>query len=281
MKKLIVCLAVLLLALSVVSCTTQTVLPDVSSSPAESSENSVSAEPESSVVVEESSGVLEETSSEEETTSEEPAMPEKEYVLFAENGVRVKEHYDETNNYTVRYYITDENGEWVEFHREEDFVDGNTDVYGSGNARRVILNNHTWEEPSDVYLYEAATGEKRKLDMSRLPRNELVTEMKWLDGRYFLFVSQFDHGTIAIGGDVWVYDTETDEYFRIIAREDGYMQISYITVYDGMVLFHVPYYIDDAYSDTEMHYYTLSAKEIYELIDTRNEITFRVGEWLH
>jgi len=279
MKKLIVCLAVLLLALSVVSCTTQTVLPDVSSS-AESSENSVPVEPESSVV-EESSGALEETSSEEETTSEEPAMPEKEYVLFAENGVRVKEHYDETNNYTVRYYITDENGEWVEFHREEDLVDGNTDVYGFGNARRVILNNHTWEEPSDVYLYEAATGEKRQLDMSGLPRNELVTTMRWLDGRYFLFVSQFDHGTVAIGGDVWVYDTETDEYFRIIAREDGYMQIADMTVYDGMVLFHVPYYIDDAYSDTEMHYYTLSTKEIYELIDTRNEITFRVGEWLH
>ncbi|MBQ9795111.1 MAG: DUF4652 domain-containing protein [Clostridia bacterium] len=281
MKKLFVCLAVLLLALSVVSCTTQTVLPDVSSSPAESVENSVPVEPESSVVVEESSGALEATSSEEETSSEEPAMPKKEYVLFAENGVRVKEHYDETNNYTVRYYITDENGEWVEFHREEDIVDGNTDVYGFGNARRVILNNHTWEEPSDVYLYEAATGEKRQLDMSGLPRNELVTTMRWLDGRYFLFVSQFDHGTVAIGGDVWVYDTETDEYFRIIAREDGYMQIADMTVYDGMVLFHVPYYIDDAYSDTEMHYYTLSTKEIYELIDTRNEITFRVGEWLH
>jgi hypothetical protein len=132
-----------------------------------------------------------------------------------------------------------------------------------------------------VYLYEASTGEKRQLDMSRLPRNELVTEMKWLDGRYFLFVSQFDHGTIAIGGDVWVYDTETDDYFRIIAREDGDMQISYIKVYDGMVLFTMYYYVDDAYDETETHYYALSAEEVYQLIETRSEITFRVGEWLY
>jgi hypothetical protein len=164
-----------------------------------------------------------------------------------------------------------------------DFVDGYMDVYFDlyPDTRRVILNNYTWEEPSDVYLYEASTGEKRQLDMSRLPRNELVTEMKWLDGRYFLFVSQFDHGTIAIGGDVWVYDTETDDYFRIIAREDGDMQISYITVYDGMVLFTMYYYVDDAYDETETHYYALSAEEVYQLIETRSETIFCLGEWVH
>lgn len=284
MKKLIVCLALLLLALSVASCTTQTVLPDVSSSPAESTETSVPAEGISS---EEESAVAsapEEESSDE--ISEETAPKDLLYlnnagILFQKHGVYAVES-NEIRDYSVRYYIATEDG-LQEFHRESDFVDGNMDVYFDlyPDSRRVILNNHTWEEPSDVYLYEASTGEKRQLDMSSLPRNELVTAMRWLDGRYFLFVSQFDHGTVAIGGDVWVYDTETDEYFRIIAREDGYMQIADMTVYDGMVLFHVPYYIDAAYSDTDMHYYTLSTKEIYELIDTRNEITFRVGEWLH
>lgn len=284
MKKLMVCLAVLLLALSVVSCTTQTVLPDVSSSPAESTEASVSAEGISSEEDSALASTPEEESSQE--ISEEIAPKDLLYlnnagILFQKHGVYAVESY-EIRDYSVRYYIATEDG-LQEFHRESDFVDGNMDVYFDlyPDSRRVILNNHTWEKPSDVYLYEAATGEKRQLDMSGLPRNELVTAMRWLDGRYFLFVSQFDHGTIAIGGDVWVYDTETDEYFRIIAREDGYMQISYITVYDGMVLFYVPYYIDDAYSDTEMHYYTLSTKEIYQLIDTRNEITFRVGEWLY
>lgn len=285
MKKLMVCLAVLLLAFSVVGCTTQTVLPDVSSSPEESTEASVSAEGISSEEDSALASTPEEESSEEiseEIAPKDPLHLNNVGILFQKYGVYAMEFRDENRDFSVRYYITTEDG-LQEFHREGDYVDGNMDVYFDlyPDSIRVILNNHTWEEPSDVYLYEAATGEKRQLDMSGLPRNELVTTMRWLDGRYFLFVSQFDHGTIAIGGDVWVYDTETDEYFRIIAREDGYMQIADMTVYDGMVLFHVPYYIDDAYSDTEMHYYTLSAKEIYELIDTRNEITFRVGEWLH
>lgn len=285
MKKLIVCLAVLLLALSVVGCTTQTVLPDVYSSPAESGESSAEIAASSEPAVSEELSLPGEDSSEEKLPANDPLHLDHSNILSLKYGVCALEFYDENNDFSVRYYITDEDGKYVEFHREADFVDGYMDVYFDlyPDTRRVILNNYTWEEPSDVYLYEASTGEKRQLDMSRLPRNELVTAMKWLDGRYFLFVSQFDHGTVAIGGDVWVYDTETDEYFRIIAREDymDYMQIANMTVYDGMVLFHVPYYTDDGYSDTEMHYYTLSTKEIYELIDSRTEITFRVGEWLY
>lgn len=285
MKKLIVCLAVLLLALSVVGCTTETVLPDVSSSPAESGESSAEIAVSSEPAVSEEISLPGEDSSEEELPANDPLHLDHGNILSLKYGVCALEFYDENNDFSVRYYIADEDGKYVEFHREADLVDGYMDVYFDlyPDTRRVILNNYTWEEPSDVYLYEAATGEKRQLDMSRLPRNELVTAMKWLDGRYFLFVSQFDHGTVAIGGDVWVYDTETDEYFRIIAREDymDYMQIANMTVYDGMVLFHVPYYTDDGYSDTEMHYYTLSTKEIYELIDSRTEITFRAGEWLY
>ena len=285
MKKLIVCLAVLLLALSVVGCTTETVLPDVYSSPAESGESSAEIAVSSEPAVSEELSLPGEDSSEEELPANDPLHLDHGNILSLKYGVCALEFYDENNDFSVRYYIADEDGKYVEFHREADFVDGYMDVYFDlyPDTRRVILNNYTWEEPSDVYLYEASTGEKRQLDMSRLPRNELVTAMKWLDGRYFLFVSQFDHGTVAIGGDVWVYDTETDEYFRIIAREDymDYMQIANMTVYDGMVLFHVPYYTDDGYSDTEMHYYTLSTKEIYELIDSRTEITFRAGEWLY
>lgn len=281
MKKIGICFVALLLAMGAVGCTRQPVPADVSSSPEVSTETSVPAEGISS---EEESTVVSapEEESSEEIVAKDPLHLNNTGILFQKYGVYAMEFYDENREFSVRYYIDTEDG-LQEFHRESDFVDGNMDVYFDiyPDTIRVILNNHTWEEPSDVYLYEASTGEKRQLDMSGLPRNELVTEMKWLDGRYFLFVSQFDHGTVAIGGDVWVYDTETDEYFRIIAREDGYMQISYITVFDGMVLFHVPYYTDDSYSDTEMHYYTLSTKEIYELIDSRNEITFRVGEWLH
>lgn len=283
MKKQALFVVIAVLAAVLCGCVAE-VPSTLSETPAESRASSV---PEENSAAESSfeseSSVLEEPS-EEEISFKDPLALENLSLLSAKRGVYAVEYYDEAGEHSVRYYIQ-KDGVLTEFHREEGFVDGYMDVYFDlyPDTRRVILNNYTWEEPSDVYLYEASTGEKRQLDMSRLPRNELVTAMKWLDGRYFLFVSQFDHGTIAIGGDVWVYDTETDEYFRIIAREDymDYMQIANMTVYDGMVLFHVPYYTDDGYSDTEMHYYTLSTKEIYELIDSRTEITFRAGEWLY
>lgn len=284
MKKYVAFLLITALAAAFCGCVAE-VPPALSVAPAESGESSAEIAVSSEPAVSEELSLPGEDSSEEELPANDPLHLDHGNILSLKYGVCALEFYDENNDFSVRYYIADEDGKYVEFHREADLVDGYMDVYFDlyPDTRRVILNNYTWEEPSDVYLYEAATGEKRQLDMSRLPRNELVTAMKWLDGRYFLFVSQFDHGTVAIGGDVWVYDTETDEYFRIIAREDymDYMQIANMTVYDGMVLFHVPYYTDDGYSDTEMHYYTLSTKEIYELIDSRTEITFRAGEWLY
>ena len=281
MKKQALFVVIAVLAAVLCGCVAE-VPSTLSETPAESRASSV---PEENSAAESSfeseSSVLEEPS-EEEISFKDPLALENLSLLSAKRGVYAVEYYDETGEYSVRYYIQ-KDGVLTEFHREEDFVDGYMDVYFDlyPDTRRVILNNYTWEKPSDVYLYEASTGEKRQLDMSRLPRNELVTEMKWLDGRYFLFVSQFDHGTIAIGGDVWVYDTETDEYFRIVAREDGDMQISYIKVYDGMVLFTMYYYVDDDYDETETHYYALSAEEVYQLIETRSETIFCLGEWVH
>lgn len=286
MKKYVAFLLIAALAAAFCGCVAE-VPPALSVAPAESGERSVAVEGISSEEEKfEVSEPKEESSQEitEEIVPKDPLHLNNATMIARRGGVYVMEFRDENRDFSVRYYITTEDG-LQEFHREGDYVDGYMDVYGyvtgSGDARRVILNNYTWEKPSDVYLYEASTGEKRQLDMSRLPRNELVTEMKWLDGRYFLFVSQFDHGTIAIGGDVWVYDTETDDYFRIIAREDGDMQISYIKVYDGMVLFTMYYYVDDAYDETETHYYALSAEEVYQLIETRSETIFCLGEWVH
>ncbi|MBR6553600.1 MAG: DUF4652 domain-containing protein [Clostridia bacterium] len=282
MKKQALFVVIAVLAAVLCGCVAE-VPSTLSETPAESGESSAEIAVSSEPAVSEELSLPGEDSSEEELPANDPLHLDHSNILSLKYGVCALEFYDENNDFSVRYYITDEDGKYVEFHREADFVDGYMDVYFDlyPDTRRVILNNYTWEKPSDVYLYEASTGEKRQLDMSRLPRNELVTEMKWLDGRYFLFVSQFDHGTIAIGGDVWVYDTETDEYFRIIAREDGDMQISYIKVYDGMVLFTMYYYVDDDYDETETHYYALSAEEVYQLIETRSETIFCLGEWVH
>ena len=281
MKKQALFVVIAVLAAVLCGCVAE-VPSTLSETPAESRASSVPEENSASESSFESESSVLEEPSEEEISFKDPLALENLSLLSAKRGVYAVEYYDETGEYSVRYYIQ-KDGVLTEFHREEDFVDGYMDVYFDlyPDTRRVILNNYTWEEPSDVYLYGASTGEKRQLDMSRLPRNELVTEMKWLDGRYFLFVSQFDHGTIAIGGDVWVYDTETDDYFRIVAREDGDMQISYIKVYDGMVLFTMYYYVDDAYDETETHYYALSAEEVYQLIETRSETIFCLGEWVH
>ncbi len=249
--------------------------PALSVAPAESEASSLeeSTLPEENVSAE---SVPEESSLEESIPQETDPL-QNGYILNQIRGqVLIMAYWDEQVDFIARYYARGEDGSFRQFHTEDDFIDGYMDLYED----RVVFNDFSWEVISTVYLYDIGTDEKKQLDISGLPEYETVSAMKWLDRRYFLFVSQFDHGTVVRGGDVWVYDTETDEYFRIIAREDGRLQIHDIVVYDGMILLDVPYY-DEGFTETEQHYYTVATETIYGLIENRTETTLRVGEWLY
>ena len=275
MKK-VLCMILVFCCALLAGCMSDT-LPAESFPPAESKESTggmVESIEESSVAEE----------SVQESVPPQESAPEEDVLTLEEariqrnigNKVFLLAGNDENGGYAANYYYRDKDGKLCLFHTEDDFVDGYMDWIHGG--KYIVLNNYTWEQGSDVYLFDIESGEKRLLTMD-LPKNELVTAMKWLDHRYFLFVSQFDHGTVEIGGDIWVYDTETDEAFLVIDREDGRLQIRDMMVLDGLILLDVPYY-DEEYIETEQHYYAVSAKTVYSCIEEKQPTVIRPGEWI-
>ena len=134
------------------------------------------------------------------------------------------------------------------------------------------INNFEWESKANVWLYDVEKRKTRELPITNIPAHTTVANMEWLDDRYFLFIVQFDSGTIVRGGDVYVYDTKTDQYKAIVINNDNKFQTSDFDVYNqDFVIIH-SYLYDDQYYYTEDKYHLLTHDEIYDLIKNNKTI---------
>ena len=146
----------------------------------------------------------------------------------------------------------------------------------SPDKNKIIWNDYEWEYNATVDVYNIADGSFMIQSMDDLGANYTPSFMAWLDNRYFLFVSQYDMGTITRGGDIYVYDTETHEYRMLIdAYDEGKreLMIESFAVGEQSVSFRVyDYDIDiDMYENWT---YTLSIDEIYDLIGQKTFTAF-------
>lgn len=141
----------------------------------------------------------------------------------------------------------------------------------SPNIKQVVYNDYEWEAYSNVYLCDIEKKTTRMLDLSELPPQRTVTTMEWLDDRYFMFVIQFDQGTIVVGGDVYVYDTETDKYQPLIVNSDPKFQTHGIESYEKLFVVKSSLY-EETYNFTTEKYHTLTADEIYSMINSNKTI---------
>ena len=144
----------------------------------------------------------------------------------------------------------------------------------SPDATKIILDDYEFEYNAHVYMYDIEKRETRELMITDIPEYRTVSSMEWLNGRYFLFVVQFDTGTVVRGGDVYVYDTETDEYKVIIRSEDYWeLQADDFDVYkDEFVIINGWMRGENTSDLTKRKHYLLTYDEIYDLIDNNKII---------
>ena len=187
-------------------------------------------------------------------------------------------HVEDPSTFEERLYIKHNDGSVTEI-----FAGSTIEYVGiSSDRKKLIWNDYEWEYNATVYIYDIETGKLTVQPMDDLGENDTPSFMAWFDERYFLFVVQFDHGTIAVGGDVYVYDTEADTYRKLIGVEDPRMMIAsferrWETLMDAPapLLFSVAYY-DEGYAEHEELLYGMTHEELLVLIENGETLTFEV-----
>lgn len=163
----------------------------------------------------------------------------------------------------------------VDNHIEKIHEDWNISVIKpSPDRSKVIFNDFDFEVTAKVYLYDVEKKQKKQLNLSELPNLRTASYMEWIDYRYFLFVVQLDQGSVVKGGELYVYDTETDKYRKIIQGENESTQISTFDVYDRFILITCAV-LDEALEKAEKEFYLLPMNEIMDAINKEKEITLK------
>ncbi|MBQ3002656.1 MAG: DUF4652 domain-containing protein, partial [Clostridia bacterium] len=150
----------------------------------------------------------------------------------------------------------------------------------SPDESKLIWNDYEWEHNASVCIYNFEKHSLTSKPMDELGENYTPSFMAWLDNRYFLFVVQFDHGTVARGGDIYVYDTEThDSRLLIDANYDSPRELMINSfAIDGQNITFSGYdynYDTDLYADWE---YTVTTDFVYDLIKKGSYVTLEIDD---
>ena len=143
--------------------------------------------------------------------------------------------------------VLKKNGRYTEIHRDYNLITG---YYAMSEAEILAFNNFERETTASAHLYFTAFGDKKEIDLSALPEDETISYMKWLDPDHLLFVSQFDHGTIVEGGELWCYNTNNGSIQKLISIADPRLQITGLNV-SSTTLTVKAVYFDETYNFTE------------------------------
>ena len=144
----------------------------------------------------------------------------------------------------------------------------------SPNGKTLVFTNFEMEGYAATFLYDIETGEKQELSLTdALPLNHAAFAYCWLDDRYLLMAEKLDRGTIAVGGDIYVYDTETEQCNALIVASQPELQFQQINMLnDELILIKAALY-EETYYFTEDVFFTVKTDRLYELIESGGSMT--------
>ncbi len=148
----------------------------------------------------------------------------------------------------------------------------------SPDCTKFAFSNFEMEGSADGYWYDCNTGKTTEISREQLGINHGPADFFWLDNRYFLFLSRFDHGTISQGGDVYVYDTETDAY-RLLIQGSRLVEIqsfeyaSHALYRRDTVFFHAVRF-DETLNYTTQKSFTVSIENLMQMVRDGQTMTF-------
>ena len=287
MKKLIALLLTFVFVFTLVACNEA---ENDASSVAESTESSIvsdiSAEASTDVSVEESLDVsVEESSKESVEASQEESTEESTEESNGESSDEPEEDENATESFkvgknTVNIIEDEETGykklsvTYADSTKQTLCEDYNIyDIAASADNRHLMFCVYEWEEYGDIYLLNFENKKLTKLPLYDAAKDHVPYQAIWLDDEYIIYSDIMNAGTIAIGGDVFVYDVVSGMCKKIIATpEDWRLQITNIQCSVSGLRFVCGYY-DESFNKYEELSFDLTRERVKELIDRETALS--------
>lgn len=147
------------------------------------------------------------------------------------------------------------------------------DISASPDNKHLFFCVYEWEEYGDLYLLNFESKKLTKLPLYDAEKDRIPYQAIWLDNEYIVYSDKMHAGTVAIGGDVFVYNIVSGTNKKIIATPaDARLQITDILADVSGFQFACGYY-DEHFNEYEKLNFDLSLDRVKELIGKEEAIT--------
>lgn len=132
------------------------------------------------------------------------------------------------------------------------------------NKSIAYITPFEWEAIGELYIYDMEHGWSREaIKREDIGNQNSIKAAKWLDDRYILTIIGFGYGTVSVGGDLYLYDTENKKLELIIdadsleqALPEGRIEIMDFDIVEDKITMKI------AKHDEEFMKYTVEVKTI-------------------
>jgi hypothetical protein len=148
-------------------------------------------------------------------------------------------------------------------------------------SKIAYITPYSWESIGKLYIFDTEINQDVALTGASEPpqiieptfdgidaRQYKPNSITWLDNRHLLVVMQYIYGTVTLGGNVYVYDTDTQTTKMVILAPEPTMGVPHVAVKDGVATVYVGEYIDGStYNEFISYTIEIPVNDLYDLIE--------------
>ncbi|GHH98636.1 DUF4652 domain-containing protein [Neobacillus kokaensis] len=112
----------------------------------------------------------------------------------------------------------------------------------------VYITPLEWEVASNLYKFDLELGTKEEIRLDIDETKYKVKDAVWIDDSHLAMIIGGIDGTIAIGGNIYRYDLETELLIPITEYEDNRKQAIKLNIMEELLVFDTIEYIDRSMS---------------------------------
>ncbi|MBR5285321.1 MAG: hypothetical protein IKU30_00330 [Clostridia bacterium] len=133
----------------------------------------------------------------------------------------------------------------------------------SPDKNKILFTEYEWETCGKLYVYNFETNEANEIELA-LPEDHVVYNATWLDNENIVFTDIFSQGTIASGGNVYIYGLGSTRGYcerAVVTPPDGRLMIESLQRSGDNFILSAHYFNED-FSVSERLYYILPYSEL-------------------
>lgn len=130
-------------------------------------------------------------------------------------------------------------------------------------SRIVFIDPDEWETLRALSIYDITKDSLAIILESNENGSNTPKVVKWLDDRYLLVIMGYAYGTVSLGGQLYIYDTETEQ-LSLALQPEANTEFRDISNHEGIITLDVA-----RWTDSSLNEYVMEKKEISyrELLD--------------